>query len=97
MLITQCYHDLSSALAEALGGENANWCTYATWALQKNYFRAYETQSRYADHFRSGHDESLGWAVDRRTNGFEQERLQAQRELQVKKILGAISLLRHFP
>jgi hypothetical protein len=32
LLITQCYHDLSSALAETLGGENANWCTYATWA-----------------------------------------------------------------
>ncbi|MEA2210780.1 MAG: hypothetical protein QOF83_728 [Solirubrobacteraceae bacterium] len=32
LLITQCYHDLSSALAEALGPDNANWCTYATWA-----------------------------------------------------------------
>jgi hypothetical protein len=31
-LITQCYHNLSSVLAEALGGPNVNWCTYATWA-----------------------------------------------------------------
>jgi hypothetical protein len=30
--ITQSYHDLSSALADALGRENANWCTFATWA-----------------------------------------------------------------
>lgn len=32
LLITQCYHDLSNALATALGAENANWCTFATWA-----------------------------------------------------------------
>jgi hypothetical protein len=31
-LITQCYHDLSSILAGALGGPDVNWCTYATWA-----------------------------------------------------------------
>src|SRR5262245_31014313 len=65
--------------------------TYATWALQKNYARAYETQMRYADHFRSGHEESLGWAADRRSNGFEQERLQAQREQQVEQILGCLT------
>ena len=32
LLITQCYHDLSAALARRLGAENANWCTFATWA-----------------------------------------------------------------
>lgn len=32
LLITQCYHDLSTALAERLGAGNANWCTFATWA-----------------------------------------------------------------
>jgi hypothetical protein len=32
LLITQCYHDLSERLAQSLGGENANWCTFATWA-----------------------------------------------------------------
>jgi hypothetical protein len=32
LLITQCYHDLSAALAERLGPEQANWCTFATWA-----------------------------------------------------------------
>src|SRR5262245_64222284 len=65
--------------------------TYATWALQKNYGRAYETQTRYADHFRSGHEESLGWAADRRSKGFEQERLQAQREQQVEEIVACLS------
>jgi hypothetical protein len=32
LLITQCYHDLSAGLARRLGAENANWCTFATWA-----------------------------------------------------------------
>jgi hypothetical protein len=32
LLITQCYHDLSAALARVLGGGDANWCTFATWA-----------------------------------------------------------------
>ena len=32
LLITQTYHDLSTALASELGAGNANWCTFATWA-----------------------------------------------------------------
>ena len=32
LLITQTYHDLSTALGPALGVGNANWCTFATWA-----------------------------------------------------------------
>lgn len=32
LLITQCYHDLSTGLAEVVGQENANWCNFATWA-----------------------------------------------------------------
>lgn len=30
--ITLAYHRLSEDLARVLGAENANWCTYATWA-----------------------------------------------------------------
>jgi hypothetical protein len=30
--ITQTYHDLSQSLSRALGPDNANWCTFATWA-----------------------------------------------------------------
>ncbi|MGK3983461.1 hypothetical protein WME99_10505 [Sorangium sp. So ce136] len=32
LLITQCYHDLSAELVRLLGGRNAHWCTFATWA-----------------------------------------------------------------
>ncbi len=30
--ITQCYHDLSGAIANRIGNENVNWCTFAIWA-----------------------------------------------------------------
>ncbi len=33
--ITQCYADLSAALGAALGRDDANWCTYATWASKQ--------------------------------------------------------------
>jgi hypothetical protein len=32
LLITQCYHDLSQGLNGLFGRDNANWCTFATWA-----------------------------------------------------------------
>ena len=32
LLITQSYHDLSLGMTWLVGNENANWCTYATWA-----------------------------------------------------------------
>lgn len=32
LLITQCYHDLSSELSRVLCASNVNWCTFATWA-----------------------------------------------------------------
>ncbi len=28
LLITRCYHDLSTELARQLHGEDANWCTF---------------------------------------------------------------------
>lgn len=32
LLITQCYHDVSSEVARVLGPQSVNWCTFATWA-----------------------------------------------------------------
>ncbi|EYF00579.1 hypothetical protein [Chondromyces apiculatus] len=32
LLITQCYYELSDGLGHVLGFEDANWCTFATWA-----------------------------------------------------------------
>ena len=33
--ITQCYHELSHALAARVSGRPANWCTFATWASKQ--------------------------------------------------------------
>jgi hypothetical protein len=33
--ITQCYHELSQALAARTEGGPANWCTFATWASKQ--------------------------------------------------------------
>ena len=32
LLITQTYHELSNGLAEMLGNQNGNWCTFGCWA-----------------------------------------------------------------
>jgi hypothetical protein len=34
LLITQCYHELSSVIAERMAS-GANWCTFATWASKQ--------------------------------------------------------------
>jgi hypothetical protein len=33
--ITQAYHDLSKAMGQVVGSENANWSTFATWASKQ--------------------------------------------------------------
>ena len=35
LAITQGYHDMSNALGEMLGKENANWATFGTWASKQ--------------------------------------------------------------
>jgi len=35
LAITQGYHDLSNALGDMLGKENANWATFGTWASKQ--------------------------------------------------------------
>lgn len=35
LLITQSYHALSERLADLLGRDNLNWCTFATWASRQ--------------------------------------------------------------
>jgi hypothetical protein len=63
LLITQAYHDLSSALDEALGSGNANWCTFATWASRcAGQFVRNEQVPAYA-HARLGQMESVRVAL----------------------------------
>jgi len=61
--------------------------TYATWAIKKNYIRAYSNEIKQSDRFRSGHEEVLESEHDRRTNETTALVAQLRREDQVNGIM----------
>ena len=64
--------------------------TYASWAIMKNFARTIPDEHRQRDRFRTSHAEMFTAAEDERTDQFEQESAQLQREAQVEKILGRL-------
>ena len=64
--------------------------TYASWAIMKNFARTIPDEHRQRDRFRTSHGEMFGSAEDRRSDQFELESAQFQRESQVEKILGRL-------
>ena len=61
--------------------------TYASWAIMKNFARTIPDEHRHQDRFRTSHAEMFSTTEDERTDQFEQETVQTQREAQVGKIL----------
>jgi len=61
--------------------------TYATWAIKKNYIRAYQNEIKQSDRFRSGHEEVLEAQHDSRTNETTELVAQLRREDQVADIM----------
>ena len=61
--------------------------TYASWAIMKNYARTIPDELRHRDRFRTSNSEMFGSAEDNRSDQFEQESSQLQRESQVGRIL----------
>ena len=61
--------------------------TYASWAIMKNFARTIPDEHRQRDRFRTSNTEMFSSAEDSRTDQYEQESAQLQRELQVGKIL----------
>ena len=61
--------------------------TYASWAIMKNYARTIPDEHRHRDRFRTSNSEMFGAAEDIRSDQFEQESAQLQRESQVERIL----------
>jgi RNA polymerase primary sigma factor len=61
--------------------------TYASWAVMKNYARTIPDEHRQHDRFRTSHDEMFVTTEDRRTDQFERETAQNQREAKVAKML----------
>ena len=64
--------------------------TYASWAIMKNFARTIPDEHRYRDRFRTSHAEMFTATEDDRSDQFEQESSQTQREFQVEKILGRL-------
>jgi RNA polymerase primary sigma factor/RNA polymerase sigma factor len=61
--------------------------TYASWAIMKNFARTIPDEHRLRDRFRTSHSEMFGTAEDVRSDQYEQESAQMQREAQVERIL----------
>jgi RNA polymerase primary sigma factor/RNA polymerase sigma factor len=64
--------------------------TYASWAIMKNFARTIPDEHRQRDRFRTSHGEMFSTTQDDRSDQFEQESSQTQREAQVEKILGRL-------
>jgi len=64
--------------------------TYASWAIMKNFARTIPDEHRYRDRFRTSHGEMFTSTEDDRSDQFEQESSQSQRQWQVEKILGRL-------
>ena len=61
--------------------------TYASWAIMKNFARTIPDDNRRRDRFRTSHSEMFGATEDVRTDQYELESAQVQRESQVDHIL----------
>jgi len=61
--------------------------TYASWAIMKNFARTIPDEHRHRDRFRTSQAELFTTAADVRTDQYEQEVAQYQREAAVQKIL----------
>jgi RNA polymerase primary sigma factor len=61
--------------------------TYASWAIMKNYARTIPDELRRRDRFRTSTDEMFSATEDARSDQYELEHAQTQREQQISKIL----------
>ncbi len=61
--------------------------TYASWAIMKNFARTIPDELKQRDRFRTSNFEMFSGTEDRRTDQYEQESAQSQRQVQVGKIL----------
>jgi RNA polymerase primary sigma factor/RNA polymerase sigma factor len=72
----------------ALGNK---FSTYATWAIKKNFARAYNNRVRQESRFRTSHDETLDAAPEERGNPYRAELEQARNAADVSSILECLS------
>jgi RNA polymerase primary sigma factor/RNA polymerase sigma factor len=61
--------------------------TYASWAIMKNFARTIPDEHRQRDRFRTSNSDMFYTTEERRSDQYEQESAQLQRETQIGKIL----------
>jgi RNA polymerase primary sigma factor len=61
--------------------------TYASWAIMKNFARTIPDEHRHRDRFRTSHSEMFTSTQEHRTDQYELESAQRQRESQIGRIL----------
>ncbi len=61
--------------------------TYASWAIMKNFARTIPGEFKHRDRFRTSLDELFAATQEKRTDQYEQESAQLEREGQVERIL----------
>src|SRR5690606_12623567 len=61
--------------------------TYASWAIMKNFARTIPDEFKHRDRYRTSQDEMFLIVEDMRSDQYEQESAQQQRETQVNRIL----------
>jgi RNA polymerase primary sigma factor/RNA polymerase sigma factor len=61
--------------------------TYASWAIMKNFARTIPGEFKHRDRFRTSHDELFVATEEYRSDQYEQESAQAERESQIGRIL----------
>ncbi len=64
--------------------------TYASWAIMKNFARSIPCEQRHRARFRTSHAETFSISEEYRSDQFELESAQKQREAQVRKILARL-------
>lgn len=62
--------------------------TYASWAIMKNFARTIPGEHRRRDRFRTSQEETFSATEDTRSDQYELESAQLQREAHIDKILG---------
>jgi RNA polymerase primary sigma factor/RNA polymerase sigma factor len=61
--------------------------TYASWAIMKNFARTIPDEIRHRDRYRTANFEMFSATEDQRSDQYEQESAQSQRQFQVGRIL----------
>jgi RNA polymerase primary sigma factor len=64
--------------------------TYASWAIMKNFARTIPSEFKHRDRFRTSFDEMFASTQEVRSDQFELESAQIERETQVEKILNRL-------